>query len=148
VTVGTSRKEELRGPLFDLVRELGFSPRNLTGRNILAVSKIQRAISDIRGYTLYDINNLDEEGEPLDISTISIRSRGGVSLQLRSRVENSGRLMGTKKTIVRTGSVYAGLGKSDGAAITLIPLLGEKPGVRSLLLGHVTFNEALSVGER
>ena len=148
VTVGTSRKEELRGPLFDLVRELGFSPRNLTGRNILAVSKIQRAISDIRGYTLYDINNLDEEGEPLDISTISIRSRGGVSLQLRSRVENSGRLMGTKKTIVRTGSVYAGLGKSDGAAITLIPLLGEKPGVRSLLLGHVTFNEALSVGEK
>ncbi len=26
--------------------------------------------------------------------------------------------------------------------------MGEKPGVRSLLLGHVTFNEALSVGEK
>ncbi len=149
VTVGTSRKEEpLRGPLFDLLRELRFSARALKGQHILALSRIQRAVSGIKGYTLYDVNNLDEEGNPLDTSTITIRERGGISLQMTSRVEASKKLMGTKRTIVRTASIFAGFGKSDGAAITLIPLLGEKPGVRNLLLVHVAFNETLSAREK
>jgi len=49
---------------------------------------------------------------------------------------------------VRTGNLFAGYGKSDGAAITIIPLLGNKPGVRNLLLVHVEFNESLSTKEK
>jgi len=149
VTVGTSRKEDVfRGPLFDILRFLRFSERNLKGQNILALSRIQRAIAKIKGYTLYDINHLDEEGFPLDTSTIAIRHREGAALEMKSRTESSGKLMGTKRTIVRTGNIFAGYGRSDGAAITVIPLLGSKPGVRSLLLAHVEFNEALSAKDK
>jgi glucosamine--fructose-6-phosphate aminotransferase (isomerizing) len=149
VTVGTSRKEEVfRGPLFDILKSLRFSERNLKGQNILALGRIQRALSGVKGYTLYDINNLDEEGVPLDTSTIAIRQREGISLEMKSRAEGSKRLMGTKRTIVRTGNIFAGYGRSDGAAITIIPLLGSKPGVRSLLLAHVEFNEALPAKDK
>jgi len=149
VTVGTSRREEaFQGPLFDILKALRFSERNLKGQNILALNRIQRAISSVRGYTLYDVNHLDEEGAPLDNSTITIRQRAGVSMEMKSRVEGSKQLRGTKKTIVRTGNVFAGYGKSDGAAITIIPLIGNRPGVRSLLLAHVEFNESLPAKER
>jgi glucosamine--fructose-6-phosphate aminotransferase (isomerizing) len=149
VTVGTSRKEEvLQGPFFDILKALRFPERKLKGQNILALNRIQRAISKIKGYTLYDVNDLDEEGVPLDTSTIAIRQRDGISLEMKSRAEASKRLMGTKRTIVRTGNLFAGYGKSDGAAITIIPLLGNKPGVRNLLLVHVEFNESLSAKEK
>jgi hypothetical protein len=67
---------------------------------------------------------------------------------MHSRVEKSGMLMGTKKGIVASGKIYVGQGKSDGAAVVVIPLRGEDERVRHLLLNHVTFNEALSVRER
>jgi hypothetical protein len=41
-----------------------------------------------------------------------------------------------------------GQGKSDSAPLMIIPLLGGDDLVRHLLLIHVSFNEALSVGER
>ena len=56
--------------------------------------------------------------------------------------------MGTKKGIVASGRIYVGQGKSDGAPVVIVPLLGEDDRVRHLLLIHVTFNEALSVRER
>ena len=149
VTVGTSRKEELlRGLIFDLLAQLGFSARNLIGKNVLTIGRIQKSLLGIKGYTLYDVNNLTEEGEPVETSTISIRTKGGIALQMKSRAETSVTLMGTKKTIVRTGSVYVGYGRSDSAPITIIPLLKEKPGVRNLLLAHIDFNEALALKDK
>jgi glucosamine--fructose-6-phosphate aminotransferase (isomerizing) len=149
VTVGTSRKEQPpEGMVFQLLKELNFSLRELTGRNIIAVRTIQKAVSAIRGYTLYAVNNLDPDGVPQDASTIAIVKRGGISLEMNSRVEQSRLLMGAKRTIVGTGHVYAGRGKSDGAPILIIPLLGEGPGVRNLLLVHILFNEALSLTEK
>ncbi len=56
--------------------------------------------------------------------------------------------MGTKKGIVASGRIYVGRGKSDGAPLMILPLLGGDDLVRHLLLIHVSFNEALSVGER
>jgi len=149
VTVGTSRKEQpLQGIIYELLGELGFSTRLLVSKNILMISRIQPAIAAVKGYTLYDINNLDSEGNPGETSTIVIRKRGGISLQMRSRTEGSGLLMGTKKTIVSMGHIYLGRGKTDGAPILIIPLLGEGTGVRNLLLIHIVFNEALAVSEK
>ncbi|HYA13288.1 MAG TPA: hypothetical protein VEF33_03005, partial [Syntrophales bacterium] len=108
----------------------------------------QSAIAAISGYTLYDINNLDAEGNPVDTSTIKIGKRGGISLKMKSRAEGSNILMGTKRTIVSTGHVYVGRGKSDNASIVIIPLLGDKGCVQNLLLIHMEFNEALSVKEK
>jgi glucosamine--fructose-6-phosphate aminotransferase (isomerizing) len=114
----------------------------------LTIIRIQPAISAINGYTLYDISSLDVEGNPTDTSTITIGRRGGISLTMKSRAEGSNILMGTKRTIVSTGNIYVGRGKSDSASIVVIPLLGERGGVRNLLLTHVEFNESLSVKEK
>jgi len=149
VTVGTSRKEQpLSGILFDLLKELSFADRILTSKNILSINRIQPAVAAIRGYTLYKIEHLDAEGNPAEGTTISIENRGGVSLQMTSRVEKSGRLMGTKRTIVSTGHLYVGRGKSDGAPIMVIPLKEEGNMIGHLLLIHVRFEERLSLRDR
>ena len=149
VTVGTSRKETPPGGiLFDLLAELSFSAKSLLSTNVLALRRIQKAVTAANGYTLYAVNHLDAEGKPGDDATIEIRKRAGVSVGMHSRVEKSGLLMGTKKGIVASGRAYVGQGKSDGASVVIVPLLGEEERVRNLLLIHVTFNEALSVRER
>jgi len=148
VTVGTSRKEPpLKGIIFALLKELGFTAKDLSTKNILALTTLQPAIAEVRGFTLYGIDNLDGEGNPSDASTITIQTRGGISREMKSRVEASGILMGTKKTIVSTGHIYVGYGKADRASVVIIPLLGELL-VKSLLLLHVTFNEALTLKEK
>ncbi len=146
VTVGTSRKEQpLRGIIFDMLRQLELPIKSIVSKNVLAIARIQPAIAALNGYTLYGIDNLDAEGNPADTTTITIKRREGVSLTMRSRTENAGNLMGTKRTIVSTGQVYIGRGKSDGASIVVIPLLADKGSIGNLLLIHVEFNEALSV---
>jgi glucosamine--fructose-6-phosphate aminotransferase (isomerizing) len=149
VTVGTSRKEPpLTGPVFELIRELGFTERSLISRNVLAVIRVQPAIGGIRGYTLYVIDNLDPDGLPDDNTMVSIVRKMGVSLKMHSRTEGSPVLMGTKRTIVSTGNFYVGFGKSDGASIVMVPLAGETAGAKNLLLIHVEFNEAMPLEGR
>jgi glucosamine--fructose-6-phosphate aminotransferase (isomerizing) len=149
VTVGTSRKEEmLRGILFDLLASLKCTPKNLKADNILSLERIQKAIASVRGYTLYEIGNLDEEGHPADDSTITIVNRGGVSVGMVSRAETSMSLMGTKRTIAWTGNLYVGLGRVDGRPLVIIPLLRGSEGVSGLLLVHVDFNQALTAADK
>lgn len=149
VTVGTSRKEELlRGIIFDLLGSLDFSARNFTGKNILALGRIQKAIANVRGYTLYGVNDLDAEGKPTESSTIVVKARGGISLGMKSRAESKSSLLGTKNMIVRTGHVYIGVGKTDRAPIVIIPLVGDGKVIRYLLLVHVEFNEKLSIADK
>jgi glucosamine--fructose-6-phosphate aminotransferase (isomerizing) len=149
VTVGTSRKElPLKGAIFDVLAALAFPAKAVAGGNILAIGRIQKAVAGVNGYTLYRIDHLDAEGKPTDSSTISIRERSGISLRMKSRTETSGVLMGTKKTIVRTGNIYVGRGKSDGASIVIVPILDEGQGTGHLLLLHIAFNNALTIGEK
>ena len=149
VTVGTSRKEHLlKGIIFNLLEEMQFQPKQLTSRNILTITRMQPAIETVNGYTLYEVNNLDQDGHPTDMSTIAIGKRGGISLSMTSRVQNSRTLMGTKRTIVSMGHVYVGQGKLDSAPIVIVPIMGEQQHVRNLLLIHVGFNENLSIREK
>ena len=149
VTVGTSRKEEiLPGIVFDFLRKLNFSLENLTSDDGVAVRRIQETISIIRGYTLYAVDDLDDEGNPGDLSKISINKRGGVSLQMKSRAETPCFLKGTKKTIVKTGEIYAGLGRFDQAPVVIVPLLGEKHVIKNILLLHVDFKRDLASSEK
>jgi len=78
VTVGTTRKEKaLKGIIFDLLERLNFSFKDLTYKNVMTVSRIQPVVSTVRGYTIYDINNLDAQGNPAEDSTISIVKKKG-----------------------------------------------------------------------
>ena len=149
VTVGTSRKGEMqKGILFDFMKEIGFSLENLTSYDGFTIRRLQNALSLIRGYTLYDIENLDYDGKPSEDTTICISRRGGISLEMESRVEKPRSLKGTKKNIIGTGEVYAGLGKTDKAPIVIIPLLGGDHRIRHILLVHVSFRSSLAVSER
>lgn len=149
VTVGTSRKGDmLRGILFEFLRDLEFSLENLTSKEGAAAKRLQQAISGIRGYTLYDIEKLDIDGKPGEFTTISIRDRGGISLAMKSRAEKPRPLSGTKKTIISTGDIYAGLGKYDKAPIIIMPLLGKGHVISYILLGHVEFRQNLTPSEK
>jgi len=149
VTVGTSRKEHLlQGIIFDLVDSLKFSPKQLTSKNILTITRMQPAVDAVKGYTLYDIHQLDADGNPTDASTITIGQRGGISLSMASRTEQSPLLMGTKRTLVSMGHVYVGQGKLDGAPIVVVPVMDDQHHVRNLLLIHVHFNDHLTIHEK
>ncbi|MEE9910564.1 MAG: SIS domain-containing protein [Deltaproteobacteria bacterium] len=149
VTVGTSRKEkEIRGIIFDLLETLKFSVQNITYRNMLTIHRIQPAISAIRGYAVYNISGLDVQGNPTEGSSIEIIKKDGVAAQMKSRADRPAQLMGSKRTIVSTGHVHIGKGKSDGAPIVVLPLLGEHNFVGHLLLIHIDYNEMLSLDEK
>lgn len=149
VTVGTSRKTPaLRGVLFEALAALGFAAENLTQRSWVAVSRIQPAIEKVRGYTLYRLSGLDEDGEPTDGSIISVIGKGGTAEALTSRADTATLLIGTKRSIVKKRDVYAGGGRSDGAPIVIIPLLGPGTNPENLLLFHVDFAENLSVDQK
>ena len=149
VTVGTSRKEkELEGVIFDLLKSLKFTLKDLAYREILTIKRIQPAIAAVRGYTIYDIHHLDEKGHPAEGSMIAIRSKGGVAANMKSRADHPTELMGVKRTIVSTGHVYLGRGKTDGVPIMIIPLSKTETGVVNLLLVHIRFNETLNLTEK
>jgi glutamine---fructose-6-phosphate transaminase (isomerizing) len=149
VTVGTTRKEKIfKGIIFDLLEKLDFTIKDLTYKNVMTVSRIQPVVSAVRGYTLYDINNLDTRGNPAEDSTITIRKKDGIAAQMTSRAEKSRLLMGTKRTIVSTGHVYIGKGKADGASIIILPLRSASDFVSQLLLIHVEYNELLPVNKK
>jgi glucosamine--fructose-6-phosphate aminotransferase (isomerizing) len=149
VTVGSSRKEKVpQGIVFDLLNELQYSAKDLTYKNILAIRKIQPAVAVVKGYTIYKISNLDEEGNPDEGTTLVVEKKGGIARQMASRTEKMSPLMGTKRTIVSTGHVYIGKGKADGAFIVVLPLLGENNFVNELLLIHVDYSELLSQKEK
>ena len=149
VTVGTSRKEaEVKGLIFETLDHLKFSVKDLAYRNIITINRIQAAIASVRGYTVYNVNGLDDQGNPADGSMIVIREKGGVAAAMKSRADRPTTLMGTKRMIVSTGHLYIGKGKSDGVPIVIIPLLGEHTAVDHLLLLHIDYNETLTAAEK
>jgi glutamine---fructose-6-phosphate transaminase (isomerizing) len=149
VTVGTTRKEKIfKGIIFDLLEKINFTVKDLTYRNVMTLSRIQPVVLSVRGYTLYDIGNLDAWGNPSEDSTITIKKKEGTASQMKSRAETSKILMGTKRTIVSTGHVYIGKGKADGASIIVLPIKTESEFTNNLLLLHVEYNELLPIDKK
>ncbi|MEQ8253710.1 MAG: hypothetical protein ABRQ28_03890, partial [Smithellaceae bacterium] len=149
VTVGTSRKEKkLEGIIYNLLELLNYSVKNLSYRNIMTINRIQPAVATVQGYTVYDVIGLDEQGNPMENSTIAVKAKGGAARNMKSRADQPAMLMGTKKMIVSSGHAYVGRGKSDGVPLVIIPLLSENNTVSNLLLIHILYNEALPLREK
>ncbi len=149
VTVGTSRKvESPQGPIFAVFNELGYTPENIRAKDVVALKKIQGAIERVNGYTLYVVGGLDEKGVPTTDSTLAIVKRYGVSAGMQSRYDRPAPLKGTKNTIVRTGKVYAGTGRSDNASIVIIPIQGPERIITHLLLLQVDFYEQIGTAQK
>lgn len=149
VTVGTSRKAEVpRGPIFTVFEELGYTLESVRAKDVMTLKRLQTAIERIKGYTLYEVRGLDEEGMPTSGSTLTIVKRQGVSAGMKSRYDRPAPLRGTKNTIVRTRKVYAGAGRSDNASIVVVPIQGAKRVITHLLLLQVDFDERISTAQK
>jgi len=149
VTVGTSRKVEApQGAIFDLIEEMAFTVANIPAKDGLVLKRLQDAISSIRGSTLYAVKGLDAQGQPGEQTTIRVLKKTGIAGEMKSRFDRTGPLKGTKNTIVRTGDVYAGQGKSDSAPIIIVPLLSASRAVEHLLLLHVEYLAEIDIDHK
>jgi len=97
--------------------------------SVTALSDLDPAVSDVRGYTRYSIAG----------DSISIIDRGGMSRDLPSRVDTNGAL---KHRVASEREVLVAVGRNDGRTVVLIPEVksGETTG---LTLLHLAFHDRL-----
>jgi len=144
VTVGTSRLPEvLTGHIFETIRGIGITIEKVAPSNLAALKRLQPAIQAVKGYTLYEVDQLDYLGRPADNSIIRIMSRGGISQNIPSRVDKDSRLRGNKRSIVTNNTVFIGLGKADNAQLLIVPAQGKNIHQKVLLLCHIGFEEQI-----
>lgn len=143
VTVGISRSEdELLGvPLVASALAAGASVQALSYRGLRTLSRLDPAVADVTGFTRYRISG-DVAGE----ATIEIVARGGIAVDLPSRVETDNRLLGAKHRAAQEREVTVAVGGRDGRSLILVP---EADGgvVCGITLMHVQFRETLPASE-
>ena len=134
VTVGISRSDEgvIDRALVQAVLAAGAGRDVLSYRTLKVLADLDPAVSAVVGYTRYRI-----DGE-----TISIIDRGGISLDLPSRVERNAELRGTKRRVASEHEVLLGVGRSDGRTVVFVPEVkgGETTGITLL---HLAFHDRL-----
>jgi len=139
VTVGISRSDEglMDRALVQAVVAAGASRDRLTYRTLKTLADLDAAVATVNGFTRYRV-----EGGSSDDATITIIDRGGLSKDLKSRVDGTATLVGTKHRVARDQEVFVTRGRSDGRTVILVPEVksGETTGITLL---HVTFHPTL-----
>jgi len=139
VTVGISRSDEglMDRALVQAVVSAGASRDRLTYRTLKILADLDTAVASVNGFTRYRV-----EGGSSDDATITIIDRGGLSKDLKSRVDGTATLVGTKHRVARDQEVFVTRGRSDGRTVILVPEVkaGETTGITLL---HVTFHPTL-----
>ena len=139
VTVGISRSDEglMDRALVQAVVGAGASRDRLTYRTLKVLADLDTAVAGVTGFTRYRV-----EGGSSDDATITIVDRGGLSKDLKSRVDGTANLVGTKHRVARDQEVFVTRGRADGRTVILVPEVksGETTGITLL---HVTFHPTL-----
>ena len=139
VTVGISRSDEglMDRALVQAVVAAGASRDRLTYRTLKILADLDAAVAGVNGFTRYRV-----EGGSSDDATITIIERGGLSKDLKSRVDGTATLVGTKHRVARDQEVFVTRGRSDGRTVILVPEVksGETTGITLL---HVSFHATL-----
>jgi glucosamine--fructose-6-phosphate aminotransferase (isomerizing) len=134
VTVGISRSDEgvLDRALVQATLDAGPGRDVLSYRTLKVLADLDPAVAEVTGYTRYR----------LDGETISIVDRGGISRELRSRVDTDARLVGTKHRVAVAGEVLVARGRRDGRTVIFVPevKVGTTTGITLL---HVRFHDRL-----
>lgn len=143
VTVGISRSEdELLGvPLVASALAAGASVQALSYRGLRTLSRLNPTVADVTGFTRYRIS-----GDVAAGATIEIVARGGIAVDLPSRVETDNRLLGAKHRAAQEREVTVAVGGRDGRSLILVP---ETDGgaVCGMTLMHVQFRETLPAAD-
>ncbi len=146
VTVGTSRLEtieEVGGILFESLRNAGISIQEMRSSIIARLQQLQPAISEVKGYSYYEIKNLDATGQPTLQSTIQLLKSEGIASTIPSRCQNHPTfLVGTKRAVVQKAEIYLGLG-GDQRPILIIPIFSQDNLVSHEILFHINFAKKL-----
>ncbi|HUB73171.1 MAG TPA: SIS domain-containing protein [Solirubrobacteraceae bacterium] len=143
VTVGISRSEdELLGvPLVASALAAGASVREISYRGLRTLSRLDPAVAEVGGFTRYRIR-----GDVSGAATIEIVQRGGVAVDLPSRVESDNRLLGAKHRAAQEREVTVAVGARDGRSLILVPET-DAGSVCGITLMHVRFRETLPAAE-
>ena len=134
VTVGISRSDEgvIDRALVQATLAAGAGRDVLSYRTLKVLADLDPAVAEVTGFTRYRI----------DDETISIVDRGGISRELRSRVDVDSRLVGTKHRVAAARELLVARGRRDDRIVMFVPEL--KAGVcTGITLLHVRLHERL-----
>jgi glucosamine--fructose-6-phosphate aminotransferase (isomerizing) len=141
VTVGISRSEEglLDRALVRAVVNAGAAREQLPYETLKVLAALDPAVESVVGFTRYSI-----EGDPQSgTATISIVERGGIALQLSSRVDGNSHLVGTKRRVAAEQELLVARGRKDGRSVILVPEVKGSETVGITLL-HVSFRDSVA----
>jgi glucosamine--fructose-6-phosphate aminotransferase (isomerizing) len=104
------------------------------------LADLDPAVADVTGFIRYRIEGDPDSGH----ATISIVDRGGLALDVPSRVERNNALLGTKRRVAAEREVLVARGRRDGRTVIFVPEVkaNETTGITLL---HVRFHERLPV---
>jgi glucosamine--fructose-6-phosphate aminotransferase (isomerizing) len=141
VTVGISRSEEglLDRALVRAVVDAGAAREQLPYETLKVLAALDPAVESVVGFTRYSI-----EGDPQSgTATIAIVERGGIALQLSSRVDGNSHLVGTKRRVAAEQELLVARGRKDGRSVILVPEVKGSETVGMTLL-HVSFRDSVA----
>jgi glucosamine--fructose-6-phosphate aminotransferase (isomerizing) len=134
VTVGISRSDEgvVDRTLVQAVLGAGAGRDVLSYRTLKVLADLDPAVAEVTGFTRYQV----------DGSAVTVLDRGGISRDLRSRIDSDSRLVGTKRSVATNKEVLVARGRRDQRTVILIPEV--KSGVTTgITLLHVRLQERL-----
>ncbi|MGH9177040.1 MAG: SIS domain-containing protein, partial [Acidimicrobiales bacterium] len=140
VTVGISRSEEalFRVPLVGELLAAGAGRDRLGYRALRTLAALDEAVAEVTGYTRYRIEGSVGDGT----ATIHVVDRGGVALDIPSRVDGNPQLLGTKHRAATEREVTVARGRRDGRTFVLVPETKDTQVVGMTLL-HSRFHDRL-----
>ena len=132
VTVGISRSDEeiIQLPLVRELLDSGTPRDRVSYRNLRCLEALDKGVQDVTGYIRYSI-----DGDP-DIAQLHIVDRGGIAVDLASRVERDPKLRGSKHLVASEQDVVITKGRNDHRTIILVPEVKDQQTVGLTLL-HV-----------
>ncbi|MDP1805125.1 MAG: glucosamine-6-phosphate synthase, partial [Acidimicrobiales bacterium] len=142
VTVGISRSDEtlLQPPLVQAVLAAGASRDRLSYKTLRTLADLDPTVAEVTGWIRYELDGDPEGGEV----PASIVDRGGIALEIPSRVERTGLLRGTKHTVAVERLVFVTRGREDGRTLVIVPETKDDRATGLTLL-HVRFHEHVGV---
>ena len=140
VTVGISRTEEglLDRTLVRAVLDAGAARDHVPYASLKVLAGLDGAVRAVTGFTRYRVQGDPRAGG----ATIDIVERGGIAVDLPSRVDGNNALVGTKRRVADEQTVLVARGRKDGRTVILVPEVksGETVGITLL---HVAFHDTV-----
>ena len=114
------------------------SRERLSYKTLKVIADLDPAVASVVGFTRYGI----EGNVEANTATVNVIDRGGISLELTSRVDGNSALVGTKHRVATDRNVLVARGRRDNRTVVFVP---ETKGTETtgITLLHVLFHDCL-----